>query len=201
MLNFPAIKTAIDSTHNIQPSQKVVLEWNYNVTAGVIEMGIDDVKLYEYNGDDSDLKLIETSSVYNKYYESIYPLTSVVSFIRPGEYAVHNNQKVGGIVKAVFGTASASLSYDHNASSRPYFSSKDDGYKYWAHIRKGQSSTAVNKSIYAIYDRDIKVNKLVIKFETFHSVPTGYKVFLKINGSWSQVFAGTSALTNGGLAL
>jgi len=201
MLNFPAIKTKIDTSHNLEPSQKVWLEWNYNVTAGINEMGIDDVKLYEWDNNTSDLKIIETSSVYNKYYESLYPLTSVVSLVRPSEYAVHNNQKVGGIVKAIAGSTSGNTTYNQNGVSRNYFVSKDDGYKYWAHIRKGQSSTAVNKSIYAIYDRDIKVNKIVLKFETFHSTPQSYKVYLRINNAWVESFSSTTPLTNGGLIL
>ena len=179
MLNFPAIKTKIDTSHNIEPSQKVWLEWNYNATAGIQEMGIDDVKLYEWDNDKSELKVLETSTVYNKYYESLYPLTSVVSLVRPSEYAVHNNEKVGGVVKAIAGSTSGNTTYNHNAVARNYFASKDDGYKYWAHIRKGQASTAVNKSIYAIYDRSIQVNKIVVKFETFHTTPQAYKIFVR----------------------
>ena len=201
MLNFPTVKTALDTKHSISPTQKVVLEWNYNSTAGITEMGIDDTKLYEYSAEESQLKLIETSTVYNKYYESIYPLTSVVNFVRPGEYAVHNNQNVGGIVKAVFGATSALSTYNHTAASRNYFASKDDGYKYWAFIRTKQSSTNVNKSIYAIYDRTIKVNKLVLKFETSHTIPQSYTVYLRINNVWSQAYTSNTALTNGGLIL
>jgi hypothetical protein len=201
MLNFPSVKTAIDTKHTITPSQKVILEWNYNSTAGINEMGIDDVKLYEYNSEESNLKLIESSSVYNKYYESIYPLTSVVNFIRPGEYAAHNNLRVGGIVKAVFGATSSLSTYDHKSTSRNYFASKDDGYKYWAFIRTKQSSTAVNKSIYAVYDRTIKVNKLVVKFETAHTIPQSYTVFLRINNIWTQAYTSNIPLTNGGLVL
>jgi len=33
MLNFPAIKTKLDSQYNISPSQKTILEWNYNATS------------------------------------------------------------------------------------------------------------------------------------------------------------------------
>jgi hypothetical protein len=201
MLNFPAIKTKLDTTHNITPSQKVILEWNYNVTVGINEMGIDDTKLYEWDNDTSDLKLIESSSVYNKYYESIYPLTSIVSLIRPSEYAVHNNAKVGGVVKAIAGSTSGNTTYSQTAASRNYFASKDDGYKYWAHIRKGQSGSTVNKSVYAIYDRDIKVNKVVVKFETFHTIPQDYKVFLRVSGAWVQAFSSTTPITNGGLVL
>jgi len=201
MLNFPAIKTKLDTTHNITPSQKVILEWNYNVTAGINEMGIDDTKLYEWDNDTSDLKLIETSSVYNKYYESIYPLTSIVSLIRPSEYAVHNNAKVGGVVKAIAGSTSGNTTYSQTAASRNYFASKDDGYKYWAFIRKGQSASVVNKSVYAVYDREVKVNKVVVKFETFHTIPQDYRVFLKVAGAWVQSFTSTTPITNGGLVL
>jgi len=201
MLNFPAIKTKIDTSHNIEPSQKVWLEWNYNATAGIQEMGIDDVKLYEWDNDKSELKVLETSTVYNKYYESLYPLTSVVSLVRPSEYAVHNNQKVGGVVKAIAGSTSGNTTYNHNAASRNYFASKDDGYKYWAHIRKGQASTAVNKSIYAIYDRSIQVNKIVVKFETFHTTPQAYKIIVRVAGSWVEAYASTTPITNGGLIL
>jgi hypothetical protein len=201
MLNFPTIKTKLDTTHNISPSQKVIMEWNYNVTAGINEMGIDDVKLYEWDNDTSELKLIETSTVYNKYYESIYPLTSITNLVRPSEYAVHNNQKVGGVVKAIAGATSGNTTYDQTKTSRNYFASKDDGYKYWAFIRKGQSSTAVNKSVYTIYDRDIKINKIVIKFETFHTTPQNYKVFLRVDGAWVESFSATSPITNGGAVL
>jgi len=149
MLNFPAIKTALDSSHNIQPSQKVVLEWNYNSSAGISEMGVDDVMLYQWDSEKSNLKLIETSTKYDKYYASMYPLTSICSFIRPGEYAVHNNQYVGGIVKALFGnTTSGIATYKHTEAKRNYFVSKDAGYKYWAAIRRNDSSTAINKSVY-----------------------------------------------------
>ena len=201
MLNFPSVKTAIDQTHNIEPGQKVVLEWNYNTDAGIQELGIDDVPLYQYDEPTSELKLIETSSVYNKYYESIYPLTSVVSFVRPGEYAINNGGRVGGIVKAVFNTASSLTTYDHKASIRNYFVSKDTSYKYWAHLRKGQSSNNVNKSIYLKYDRQVVSNKIVVKFETAQSIPTAFTVYIQKNNAWVPIYTGASALTNGGLAL
>jgi hypothetical protein len=202
MLSFPSVKTAVDSQYTLRPSQKIWLEWNYNIHAGINEMGIDDVPLYQYDNTISDLKLIETSTVYNKYYESLYPLTSVSNFIRPGEYALHNNQKVGGIVKSIFGNSVSGLSnYDLTSATRNYFVSKDDGYKYWAFIRKNQSSTAVNKSIYLNYDRTVKVNKLVVKFETSHTVPNSYTVFVRQSGAWVQAYTSSTPLTNGGLAL
>ena len=201
MLNFPAIKTALDTKHNLQPSQKVVLEWNYNSSAGITGMGVDDVPLYQWDSTENNLKVIETSTKYDKYYESLYPLTSVCSFVRPGEYAIHNSQYVGGIVKAVFGNSNSGVAdYKHTNSKRNYFISKDDGYKYWANIRK-TSSTAANKSVYINYDRQVKVNKLVVKFETAHCHPTSYRLFLEINGSWSQAYTSTTPLTNGGLLL
>ncbi len=165
-------------------------------------MGIDDVALYQYDSEISDLKLIETSTVYNKYYESLYPLTSITNFIRPGEYALHNNQKVGGIVKSIFGSSVSGLAnYDLTSATRNYFVSKDDGYKYWAFIRKNQSSTSVNKSVYFNYDRTVKVNKLVVKFETSHTVPNNYTVYVKQSGVWVQAYTSSTPLTNGGLAL
>ncbi len=202
MLNFPAIKTALDSSHNIQPSQKVVLEWNYNSSAGISEMGVDDVMLYQWDSEKSNLKLIETSTKYDKYYESMYPLTSICSFIRPGEYAVHNNQYVGGIVKALFGNITSGIAtYKHTEAKRNYFVSKDAGYKYWAAIRRNDSSTAINKSVYVVYDREIKVNKLVVKFETAHSIPSSYKVYTQAGGTWTLAYESNTPLTNGGLAL
>lgn len=202
MLNFPAIKTALDSSHNIQPSQKVVLEWNYNSSAGITAMGIDDVMLYQWDSNENNLKLIETSTKYDKYYESMYPLTSIVNFIRPGEYAVHNNQYVGGIVKALFGnTTSGIASYKYTEPKRNYFVSKDAGYKYWAAIRSKDSSTSINKSVYVTYDREIKTNKIVVKFETAHSVPSSYKVYVEVAGAWSLAYESNTPLTNGGLVL
>ncbi len=202
MLNFPSVKTAIDSQYTLRPGQKVWLEWNYNIHAGINEMGIDDIPLYQYDNEISDLKLIETSTVYNKYYESLYPLTSISNFIRPGEHALHNNQKVGGIVKSIFGSSVSGLSnYSISSATRNYFVSKDDGYKYWAFIRKNQASTSVNKSIYFNYDRTVKVNKLVVKFETSHTVPNSYTIFVRQSGSWVQAYTSSTPLTNGGLAL
>ena len=202
MLNFPAIKTKLDTQHNISPSQKTILEWNYNATAGISSIQIDDVDLYKFDSETSALKLDETSTKYNKYHESLFPATAPFSFIRPGEHAVHNNQYVGGIVKAFFGSTVSGLSnYKYTEAKRNYFTSTHDNYKYWAFIRTGQNSTAVGKSISANYDRDIRTNKIVIKFETAHTVPTSYAVDLKVSGAWTQVYASTTALTNGGLIL
>lgn len=202
MLNFPAIKTKLDSQYNISPSQKTILEWNYNATAGVNSIQIDNVDLYTFDTEKSELKLNESSSVYNKYYESLFPATAPFSFIRPGEYAVHNNAYVGGIVKGFFGsTTSGVASYKYTEPKRNYFVSTHDNYKYWAFVRSGQSSTAVNKAISANYDRDIRVNKIVIKFETAHTIPTSYAVDLKVGGSWVEAYASTTPLTNGGLIL
>jgi hypothetical protein len=202
MLSFPNAKSAIDTQHNLQTSQKVMLEWNYNIHAGITEMGIDDSALYSYDEETGDLKVIETSTNYDRYKEEVYPLTSVVSFIRPGEYAVHNGTYVGGILKGIYGAISA-VTTSYTNPIRNYFVSKDDGYKYWALLRKGQSSTAVNKSIYAKYDRSFKTNKIVVKFETAHSTPKKFKVYGFKNNAWTQLFAydNTNGLTAGGLII
>lgn len=202
MLNFPNVKTAIDTQYNIEPSQKVVLEWNYNIHAGITEMGVDDTALYSYDEETGDLKVIETSTNYDRYKEEVYPLTSVVNFIRPGEYAVHNGTYVGGILKGIYGAISA-VTTSYTNPIRNYFVSKDDGYKYWAFLRKGQSSTSVNKSIYTKYDRSFKTNKIVIKFETAHSTPKKFKVYGFKNNAWTQLYAydNSTGLTTGGLVL
>ena len=201
MLNFPAIKTKLNTEHNLVPSQKVWLEWNYNVTAGITNIQVDNVDLYTYDNENAELKINESSSVYNAYSESLFPATAPFSFIRPGEHAVHNGQYVGGIVKGVFGSPSGISSYNHTSATRNYFCSKHDNYKYWAFLRKDQSSSTVNKSISAIYDRDIRVNKVVIKFETAHTVPTSYAVDLRVAGAWSEIYSSTTPLTTGGLIL
>lgn len=201
MLNFPNTKLAIDRQHFISPSQKVFLEWNYNIHAGIAELGIDDIPLYSIN-EQGDLEIDESSSVLNSYMENLYPLNSVVSFLRPGEHAIHNNQKVGGIVKAIYGnTPSATTNYDVQSSVRRYMVSSDDTYKYWAHLRKNVAGGSVNKSVYVKYDRPIRSNKIVVKFETQNSTPTNYSVFVFKNNAWSQIFTSTTPLTNGGLLL
>ena len=203
MLNFPTVKSAVDSKHNLNPSQKVVLEWNYNIHAGINEMGVDDTPLYIFNEEESQLKVIETSTQYDRYKEELYPLTSIVNFIRPGEYAINNNQYVGGIVKAVFGANSSRSNYSHLNQIRNYFISKDDGYKYWAHLRPKQFSTSVNKSVYIKYDRQFKTNKIVLKFETAQSRPTNFQVMVLKSGVWSTIhtYNNSGGLATGGLVL
>lgn len=203
MLNFPAVKTIVDSRHNVAPSQKVVLEWNYNIHAGITEMGIDDIPLYNFDLETNELKVIETSSQYDRYREEIYPLTSIASFIRPGEIAVNSGTYVGGIVKAVFGSNSSRANYNYTNQVRNYFVSKDDGYKYWAFLRTRQPTTAINKSVYIKYDRAFKSNKIVLKFETAQSRPTNMLVYVLKSGTWTLAYTynSPSGLTTGGLAL
>jgi hypothetical protein len=204
MQNYPSLESSIKSKATLKESAAADLEWNWNGIAQVSSLWLNGVKYYDFNiaeGVLEGVKDLETQEfVYDEYLESMFPLKSIIEFLRPGEYAVENNQRVGGIAKAK-ASAINSIFTSPTASIRNYVSSSGSYYKYWSSKNLTDISGAMNETIEVFYDRTIATNKLVVKFETSSSIPNNYTVFVRRNDIWVSAFSSTTSLTNGGLAL
>lgn len=156
---------------------KNILEQNISIREGV---GC----LIEYNMN----QLVESISVSgNDYVKSdgtkpfnkLFPASSIVKPFRPAS---------AGIKYAITGDV-ASGSYQNPSSTtyplnyRTYYPGADTYYKYWV------SPKGVGADISITYPIAILTNKIVVKFEISHSVPSTWTVY----ANSSQIATGTSS--------
>lgn len=205
MQNYPAIESIIKTNATIKQSAAADLEWNWNGIAQVSSIFLNDIKYYEFDIATAELKGVQNPTtnefVYDEYLESLFPLKSIVEFIRPGDYALESGGRVGGIAKARASSINSIFTSPTN-DIRNYVSSSGSYYKYWSSKNLTNSAGVMDEKIEVLYDRVLDSNKIAIKFETSSSIPKTYSVSVKKSGVWQSIFsASNTPLTNGGLAL
>jgi hypothetical protein len=205
MQNYPSIESIIKSNATIKQAAAADLEWNWNGIAQVSSISLNGTKYYEFNIASGNLEgvkdLVTNEFVYDEYLESLFPLKSIVEFIRPGSYAIDAGGMVGGIAKARANSIN-SIFTSPTSSIRNYVSSAGSYYKYWSSKNLTDFNGVMDETIEVVYDRQLKTNKLVVKFETSSSIPKSYSILVRRNNIWQSIFsASNTPLTNGGLAL
>jgi hypothetical protein len=194
MLDFASTATFINQSQSFSMSEGCLLEYNMNDL-------IDNVEIKGENPDSITITQTAADGV-TKYkpFEKLFPLTSIIDPRRP---------KTAGIQYMILGDPSVKKtlesgigSYDNYASSktfakRLYFSSIKTAYKYWVSPPSKSDKTLSNCILKVLYPEAKKAttNKIVIKFETSHSKPTSWT--LKLNGSVTPIFTGTTCPDNG----
>jgi len=150
-----------------------------------------------------------------KPFEKIFPLTSIIDPRRPkvsgiqymvdGDPSLNTELNSDGTVKRA-GTLKSNVgdyriySSEKTFPTRLYFSSAQAPYKYWVSRASNASKELSDCIITATYPIDKKAacNKIVVKFETAHSIPTEWN--LKVTnaaGVKSTIYSGTSCPADG----
>lgn len=152
MISYPAIETLLEEYTTIQSNVGCTIEYNMNsMVDNITVTGTDYVR----------------SSDNAKPYKKLFPASSVIKAFRP----------IGAGVKyAVFGdvgqhTWKNPKNIDYPLNFRTYYPGVDTYYKYWL----SQKGTGANMTI--TYPQAVLTNKIVIRFEISHSVPSTWTVY------------------------
>ena len=150
-----------------------------------------------------------------KPFEKIFPLTSIIDPRRPkvsgiqymvdGDPSLQTEYNTDGTVKRA-GTLKSNVgdyktySSEKSFPTRLYFSSAQAPYKYWVSRASNASKELSDCIITVTYPIDKKAacNKIVVKFETAHSIPTEWN--LKVTnaaGVKSTIYSGTTCPADG----
>jgi hypothetical protein len=187
-----ALLAAYQTGYSLQVSTHVYAEWNMNrfVDGTVTDNGV---------------------AVVNPDRDTIWPKDSVLSFPRPAR----------GIIRGRLSSLSGSFTDDttHAAglevgapftdakpAKRYYLVSNDDTYKYWTSekVTSGSSNAQGTfffpeaQSLQVVYEKPVKVNKIVIGLETSESYPKGHNVYVTTDGSTWQLIASNPAVADDG---
>lgn len=138
-----------------------------------------------------------------KPFEKIFPLTSIIDPRRPKsagiQYMIDGDPSVSTTLKSNVGDYKT-YSSEKTFPSRLYFSSAQAPYKYWVSLASNASKSLSDCILTVTYPVDKKAtsNKIVVKFETSHSIPTEWN--LKVTnaaGVKSTIYSGTTCPTDG----
>lgn len=171
----PELKTVLQQSVAINPSVKVVAEWNYNRFAIIDKVA---------NG---------TQTAEQEYDNNIFPLSSITDPERPTE----------GIVKSFTneGVVPVSPYSETQAKYRPVTTSDEDVYKYWVSANVSGASTpytisAATPSV--VYKSSVNANKIRVAFERGHSTPTAFTVDITLDGAtWTTIASNPTISSNG----
>lgn len=193
MKNVPAVANILKSSDSVKALPELIAEWNMNRFVGG---RADNVPSDDIEGFDNE----------------IFPIESIMEPNRPSK----------GINKARVEHSMISEEYLQNRSGvlagRFYIASPDDTYKYWTSPRPTFSSGSVpaftssafpapdgesyaHDSIssvrpFVIYNRDVDVNKIVIKVENTWASPKNFIIYTTTHANPTQESHWTFAANN-----
>lgn len=162
MKSAPAIvKDTIRQGHAVKALPRLVADWNMNRYANPVA---ENIPAEEEEGFDVEL----------------FPIESIVEPLRPTK----------GILKARVGESVISSEYGATRGSMYYVADLDDQYKYWTSPEESDGFGNITKvEPHIIYERNVTVNKIVIKLENTWASPTQFTVQVQsaVGGAWSTV--------------
>ena len=155
MISSPAVETLLEEYTTIQTNIGCTIEYNMNSMVDNIT-----VTGTEYVRADGA-----------KPYQKLFPASSVVKAFRP---------LGAGVKYGIFGDVSLNTWKDpkkveYPLNYRTYYPGIDTYYKYWV------SQKGVGANIVATYPQAVLTNKIVVRFEISHSIPTTWTIFKEGN--------------------
>ena len=203
----PGLLSYINTSQSFKMTNGCTLEYNMNDL-------IDGVTMRGPNGTAAnpagDLQVTKTDSYGNTYrpFEKLFPITSIIDPRRPKlagiQYMIDGDRSVRANLESGIGSKqsyASSSSFD----KRLYFSSTQLPYKYWVSPSVVLSPTGdtslTNCTLTVEYPilKTAAANKIVVKFETSHSIPTEWSLeSTDKDGTKTTIYNGTSAgIVNG----
>lgn len=150
MIIAPAVKTLLEQNTTIKTNIGCTIEYNMNSMVDNITVTGSD-----YSPPDG-----------SKPYKKLFPASSVIKPFRP----------IGAGVKyGVFGDVDLNTwkdpkNIDYPLSYRTYYTGSDTYYKYWLSARGSGASITIT------YPQAILTNKIVVRFEISHSIPSTWTI-------------------------
>ena len=164
MINLPTVKNIVEQNTTIESNVGCTIEYNMNSMVDNIT-----VTGTEYTRADG-----------SKPYKKLFPASSVIKAFRP----VGAGVKYGVIGDVSTNTWRDPKDIDYNLDYRTYYPGIDTYYKYYL-TQKG-----VGADITITYNgQTILTNKIVVRFEISHSIPTTWTIFKEGN---AQLATGTN---------
>jgi hypothetical protein len=188
----PALLTAYKQASAIKASTQVIAEWNMNrfVSANVQDNG---------------------RYVFDQEWEDNWPKKSVVDSNRPGRGIVRAriSNLVGAFGEDRANTAGLKVAdkfVDAKPKTRYYLVSPDDTYRYWSSKQvtigsvnaQGVYFFADEQALQVVYDKPVRVNKVVIGLESSEAAPKNYYVQVTYNGTQWVTIANNPVMDNDG---
>lgn len=149
------------SSHTIQSGTKCLIE--YNMNSMIKDIVVESSGEYTSNG--------------NKPYKKMFPAESVIAPFRPlnsgAKYYIYTSSgDTGGTGEP--GTFQRSkVAVPSTSIPRLYFAGANNYYKYWI------SAINTNASITIKYPKFVLSNKVIVKFEKYHEIPSACTITLK----------------------
>jgi len=153
MIDIPAVKSLVEQNTTIKTGIGCTIEYNMNSM-------IDNITV---SGTPDYVRASDGAMPYKK----LFPSSSIIKAFRP---------LGAGVKYAVFGDVQANTwkdpkNVDYALDFRTYYPGTDTYYKYWL-SPKGQGAT-----ITINYSPSILTNKIIVRFEISHSIPTSWTVY------------------------
>jgi hypothetical protein len=180
-----SLKTFLKESYTFQVEAGCFVEYNWNQMTDLTDANVLGSEYWEKGTD---------TNIYP--FKKLFPIDSIIKANRPNragiKYAIIGAQvsttPVEGETKIY---SQKGISYPQNY--RLYYPGVDNVYKYWI-SRKDDD----NQFLAIKYPKDIITNKIVIKFEISHSIPTSFSVLTAGAGvenfdSPTTIFSGTSS--------
>jgi len=156
------------SARALKPSVKCYIE--YNMNSMIKDITVTSSGEYTSNG--------------TKPYKKLFPAESVIQPFRPvysgAKYYIYTaSGQINPTTKLPIGTGEPGLHQrakdagKSNSLPRLYFAGGDNTYKYWI------SAINTNASMTITYPKFVLTNKVVVKFEKYHEIPSACTITLK----------------------
>ena len=181
MITAPsALQTLLKESHSLNTQAGCTIEYNWNQMTNLTDSNVTSSGYWQ-----------SKDGVYP--FKKLFPMDSIIKPFRPNaagiKYAIINNSNgIDGETKVYRPNG---LTYPQNY--RIYYPGSDNTYKYWI-----SQKDAANQYLAILYPKDIVTNKIVIKFEISHSIPTSFNVVTAASGatdfsSPTTIFTGTNS--------
>jgi hypothetical protein len=170
------LQSLLKSNYNISMNTSATIEYNLNSMVDDIVITTPGISYPVING-------------VNAYSKS-FPVKSVLKPFRPIKPGIKYLVYTTGNTDTPSQSFSSirALNYPTN-QPRVYLPGEDSVYKYWITPKN------TNASINIVYSKDIYTNKVIVRFETFHSTPTSCTITGKTS-TGTTVFTVTDSVLN-----
>lgn len=190
----PGLPDFLNTTQSFKMTNGCILEYNMN--------NIIKTKSIEASAGAAYASKTVNGYTY-KPFEKLFPLTSIIDPRRPKrsgiQYMIDGDPSVNTTLKSDVGSYSTYAS-EKTFPTRLYFSSIQAPYKYWVSLASNASKELSDCNLTVTYPIDKKAacNKIVIKFETSHSIPTDWNLKLtNADGIKTTIYTGTTCPADG----
>jgi len=180
-----------DFDHSIKVNAGATIDLNLNQMIQFNEASIK--SFIDHTNGASTEKAIEYNPIADKRpFNKLFPVDTIVKANRP-EGAGIKHAILGDILNGSW-TDPKQITYKPALGNtyRTYYSSASNYYKYWVSFVNGHAALKIKYNA-TVYPKNVRCNKIVLKFETAHAIPSRWYIY----GNDILLKDGTSIPTTG----